>query len=71
MRADAAAHATEVPAFGFLGDLATPAVGRFYGSLVWDGMGARAASAARPGSDAGRPGPDRSDGAGGPYGAGA
>ena len=37
MRADAAAHAAEVPAFGFLGDLATPAVGRFYGSLVWDG----------------------------------
>jgi len=37
MRADAAAHSTEVPAFGFLGDLATPAVGRFYGSLVWDG----------------------------------
>jgi len=37
MRADAAAHSTAVPAFGFLGDLATPAVGRFYGSLVWDG----------------------------------
>ena len=37
MRADAVAHSTEVPAFGFLGDLATPAVGRFYGSLVWDG----------------------------------
>ena len=37
MRADAAAHSTEVPAFGFLGDLARPAVGRFYGSLVWDG----------------------------------
>jgi len=37
MRADAAAHSTEVPAFGFVGDLARPAVGRFYGSLVWDG----------------------------------
>jgi subtilisin len=37
MRSDAAAHSTEIPAFGFLGDLATPAVGRFYGSLVWDG----------------------------------
>lgn len=37
LRSDAAAHSTEVPAFGFLGDLATPAVGRFYGSLVWDG----------------------------------
>jgi subtilisin len=37
MRADATAHSTDVPAFGFLGDLATPAVGRFYGSLVWDG----------------------------------
>jgi subtilisin family serine protease len=38
MRADAAAHSAEVPAFGFLGDLATPVVGRFYGSLVWDGF---------------------------------
>jgi subtilisin family serine protease len=37
LRSDAAAHSAEVPAFGFLGDLATPAVGRFYGSLVWDG----------------------------------
>ena len=38
MRADAAAHSADVPAFGFLGDLLTPLVGRFYGSLVWDGF---------------------------------
>jgi subtilisin len=38
MRSDAAAHSTEVPTFGFLGDLATPLVGRFFGSLVWDGF---------------------------------
>jgi subtilisin len=37
MRSDAAAHAAAAPAFGFAGDLARPAVGRFYGSLVWDG----------------------------------
>jgi subtilisin len=37
MRSDAAAHSTATPAFGFAGDLARPAVGRFYGSLVWDG----------------------------------
>jgi subtilisin len=38
MRADAAAHTTEVPAFGFVGDLANALAGRSYGSLVWDGF---------------------------------
>jgi subtilisin len=37
MRSDAAVHSAEA-AFGFRGDLATPIVGRFYGSLVWDGF---------------------------------
>jgi subtilisin len=37
MRDDAAAHSSATPTFGFAGDLARPAVGRFYGSLVWDG----------------------------------
>jgi subtilisin len=37
IRSDATGHAAATPAFGFTGDLATPAVGRFYGSLVWDG----------------------------------
>jgi subtilisin family serine protease len=38
MRSDAAAHSTEVPTFGFLGDLARPLTGQFFGALVWDGI---------------------------------
>jgi outer membrane biosynthesis protein TonB len=38
MRSDAAAHSTEVPTFGFVGDLLRPLAGQFFGSLVWDGI---------------------------------
>ena len=38
MRSDAAAHSAEVPTFGFLGDLASPLAGQYFGSLVWDGI---------------------------------
>jgi subtilisin len=38
MRSDAAAHSTEVPAFGFVGDLLRPLAGQFFGALVWDGI---------------------------------
>jgi hypothetical protein len=38
MRSDAAAHSAEVPTFGFLGDLASPLDGKYFGSLVWDGI---------------------------------
>ena len=71
MRADAAAHIR--PRSGLRlprrsRDAGRRALLRLAG-VGW--MGPRAASAARPGSDAGRPGPDRSDGAGGTHGAGA